>query len=69
MRPMLCLVNAPTSMTLTIALPTQEVSYLLQRIEDFPGVVILASNFKSNLDDAFTRRFQSIIHFPNAKTK
>lgn len=42
----------------------QEVSYLLQRIEDFPGVVILASNFKSNLDEAFTRRFQSMIHFP-----
>lgn len=42
----------------------QEVSYLLQRIEDFPGVIILASNMRTNLDDAFTRRFQSIIHFP-----
>ncbi len=42
----------------------QEVSYLLQRIEDFPGVVILASNMRGNLDEAFTRRFQSIIHFP-----
>ena len=42
----------------------QEVSYLLQRIEDFAGVIILASNMRSNLDDAFTRRFQSIIHFP-----
>ena len=42
----------------------QEVSYLLQRVEDYPGVVILASNLRSNLDDAFTRRFQSIIHFP-----
>ncbi len=41
----------------------QEVSYLLQRIEDFPGVVILATNFKSNIDDAFSRRFQSMIHF------
>ena len=46
----------------------QEVSYLLQRVEDFPGVVILASNLKNNLDDAFTRRFQSIIHFPFPKT-
>jgi len=45
----------------------QEVSYLLQRMEDYSGVVILASNFKSNLDDAFTRRFQSIIHFPIPK--
>lgn len=42
----------------------QEVSYLLQRIEDFNGVVILASNLKSNIDDAFTRRFQSVIYFP-----
>ncbi len=42
----------------------QEVSYLLQRVEDFDGVVILSSNYKSNLDEAFTRRFQSIIHFP-----
>lgn len=42
----------------------QEVSYLLQRIEDFEGIIILASNFKSNLDEAFTRRFQSVIQFP-----
>ena len=42
----------------------QEVSYLLQRIEDFPGVVILASNYKSNMDQAFMRRFQSMIRFP-----
>lgn len=41
----------------------QEVSYLLQRIESHPGLVILASNLKSNLDAAFTRRFQSIIEF------
>lgn len=42
----------------------QEISYLSQRIEDYPGVVIMASNLKANLDAAFTRRFQSIIHFP-----
>jgi len=42
----------------------QEVSYLLQRVEDFTGMVILASNHKSNLDQAFTRRFNAIIHFP-----
>jgi hypothetical protein len=42
----------------------QEISYLLQKIEDYPGVVILVSNLKANLDAAFTRRFQSIIHFP-----
>lgn len=41
----------------------QEVSYLLQRIEDFNGLVILSSNFKANIDSAFTRRFQSIVKF------
>jgi ATPase family protein associated with various cellular activities (AAA) len=42
----------------------QQVSYLLQRVEDFNGVVILATNLRSNLDEAFARRFQSMIHFP-----
>ena len=42
----------------------QETAYLLQRIEDFPGVIILASNLKSNIDEAFARRFQSLIYFP-----
>jgi hypothetical protein len=42
----------------------QEVAYLLQRVEDHRGVVILASNLKDNIDKAFARRFQSVIHFP-----
>jgi hypothetical protein len=42
----------------------QEVSFLLQRVEEFSGVVILASNLKANIDDAFMRRFHSVIHFP-----
>jgi len=42
----------------------QEVSYLLQRVEDFPSTVILATNLKSNIDEAFARRFQSMIFFP-----
>jgi hypothetical protein len=42
----------------------QQIAYLLQRMEDFPGIVILATNLRSNLDDAFARRFQSMIHFP-----
>jgi SpoVK/Ycf46/Vps4 family AAA+-type ATPase len=41
-----------------------EVSYLLQRFEAHPGLVILASNLKDNIDPAFTRRFQITIHFP-----
>jgi hypothetical protein len=42
----------------------QEVSYLLQRVEDFPGIVILATNLKANIDEAFARRFQSLVYFP-----
>ncbi len=42
----------------------QEISYLLQRLEHFDGVAILATNMKANLDRAFARRFESIIHFP-----
>lgn len=41
----------------------QEVAYLLQRLEDYPGLVILATNMRNNLDDAFTRRLQSIVYF------
>jgi hypothetical protein len=41
----------------------QEVSYLLQRIEDYNGLVILATNMKSNIDDAFIRRFNDIGKF------
>lgn len=42
----------------------QEISYLLQRVEDFPGVVILATNLKANIDEAFARRFQTAVYFP-----
>lgn len=41
----------------------QEIAYLLQRLEDYPGLVILASNMRNNVDEAFTRRLQSIICF------
>jgi hypothetical protein len=41
-----------------------EVSYLLQRLDDHGGLVLLASNLKDNIDSAFTRRFQTILHFP-----
>jgi hypothetical protein len=42
----------------------QQVAYLLQRVEDYNGLVILASNFKDNIDAAFLRRFQSMVFFP-----
>lgn len=42
----------------------QEVSFLLQKIEDHKGVIILATNIKSNMDKAFLRRFQTEVYFP-----
>ncbi|WP_347841209.1 ATP-binding protein [uncultured Draconibacterium sp.] len=41
----------------------QEVSYLLQRVESYKGLVILASNMKGNIDSAFTRRFNAFVEF------
>ena len=42
----------------------QEISFLLQRIEVFDGLAILASNLSNNVDAAFSRRFEHMIHFP-----
>lgn len=42
----------------------QEVSYLLQRIETFDGITVLASNRREDMDEAFARRFESVIYFP-----
>jgi SpoVK/Ycf46/Vps4 family AAA+-type ATPase len=42
----------------------QEVAYLLQRIESFEGLVILATNQRGNVDEAFLRRFQAVVNFP-----
>lgn len=41
-----------------------EVSYLLQKMEEYNGIVILASNFRSNMDEAFVRRIRFIVEFP-----
>ena len=41
-----------------------EVNYLLQRIEEFSGVVILATNYRNNIDDAFLRRIHAVVEFP-----
>ena len=41
-----------------------EVGYLLQRMETHDGMTILATNLNTNIDDAFTRRLQFIVHFP-----
>ena len=41
-----------------------ETAYLLQKVEEHPGVVILATNIKRNIDEAFARRLHYVIEFP-----
>lgn len=41
-----------------------EISYLLQRMEAYDGVTMLATNLRANLDEAFTRRLQFAVDFP-----
>jgi AAA+ superfamily predicted ATPase len=41
-----------------------EISYLLQRMEAYEGLAILATNLRQHLDEAFTRRLSMIVHFP-----
>ena len=41
-----------------------EVAYLLQKMEGYPGAVILATNFRQNMDDAFLRRLDVVVDFP-----
>jgi SpoVK/Ycf46/Vps4 family AAA+-type ATPase len=45
-----------------------EISYLLQRMEAYDGVTILATNLGANLDEAFTRRLQFAVDFPFPET-
>lgn len=41
-----------------------EISYLLQKMEEFEGIAILSTNLHGNLDDAFLRRLAFITYFP-----
>ena len=41
-----------------------ETNYLLQKIDEFDGIVILSTNFRRNIDEAFIRRMQFVIEFP-----
>jgi ATP-dependent 26S proteasome regulatory subunit len=41
-----------------------ETSFLLQKMEEYEGVVILATNLRDNMDEAFTRRIRFIVEFP-----
>jgi hypothetical protein len=42
-----------------------ESAYLLQRLETFDGLAVLATNLRANIDEAFTRRLDAIIDFPS----
>ena len=42
-----------------------EIAYLLQRMEAFDGITVLATNLRGNLDAAFARRLHFIVHFPD----
>ncbi len=48
-----------------------EVAYILQRIEEYDGIVILTSNLKNNIDTAFMRRMKYIVYFeiPDVETR
>ncbi|HKE25421.1 MAG TPA: ATP-binding protein [Bryobacteraceae bacterium] len=41
-----------------------EVNYLLQRIEQYQGLVVLSTNMQRNVDEAFIRRMQEVVEFP-----
>ena len=41
-----------------------EISYLLQKMEEYDGIVILATNLQKNLDEAFARRMHFCVEFP-----
>ena len=43
----------------------QEVAYLLQRMEQFDGITLLATNLRANLDEAFSRRLSVVVAFPD----
>ncbi len=46
-----------------------ESAYLLQRLESFDGLAVLATNLRSNIDEAFTRRLDAIVDFPAPTTE
>ncbi|WP_298432645.1 AAA family ATPase [Geobacter sp.] len=41
-----------------------EIGYLLQKMEEYEGIAILATNLRANMDEAFVRRMQAIVEFP-----
>ncbi|WP_086708622.1 hypothetical protein [Streptomyces antimycoticus] len=56
--------DKPEVIRLVADTPLPESAYLLQRMETFDGLAILATNLRANLDDAFTRRLDLVVDFP-----
>ncbi len=50
--------------TATDRYANMEVNYLLQRLDEYPGVAVLTTNMKSNIDEAFLRRLHHVVEFP-----
>ena len=46
-----------------------ETAYLLQRLERYEGVAVLTTNLRSQLDAAFSRRFEFIVEFPEPEVR
>jgi hypothetical protein len=55
--------NAGDEHTSTSHYANQEIAFLLQRIEHFDGIIIVATNLVKNIDDAFIRRFEVSVNF------
>jgi hypothetical protein len=47
----------------------QEIAFLLQRVETFDGIAILATNLRANIDEAFARRFELVVYFPPPRSE
>ena len=59
-----CSASAPRSATRTTATRTSRSRYLLQQMEQYEGIAILATNLRQNIDEAFIRRLQFVVEFP-----
>jgi AAA+ superfamily predicted ATPase len=46
-----------------------ETGYLLQKMEEYEGIAILATNLRSNMDEAFVRRMNFIVELPSPREK
>ena len=60
---MRCSAIGPTSRTSHDRYQNIETDYLLRQIEDYPGIVILASNLRQKIDEVIIRRMRFVVDF------